>query len=393
MGHLVFMKKIKNICILGSTGSIGKSSLEVISNFPDQFRVTYLAANKNIDLLYQQVKKFKPSAVALQDENAAFHFRKMINGRIKIFSGKHSLSELVNLRNIDIVINSLVGFTGLRPTIEAIKNGKTIALANKESLVVAGEIIMKLAKKFHTKLIPIDSEHSAILQCLIGENTENISKIIITASGGPFLHLEKNKFSKVTVRAALNHPNWRMGKKITIDSATLMNKGLELIEAHWLFGLPQKKIEILVHPQSIIHSMVEFIDGSIKAQLGVHDMKIPIQYALTYPERAGSEYKRVNFPTIREMTFFEPDLKKFECLQLAYDALEQGGTAPTILNAANEVAVNWFLQSKISFDRIPKLIQQALEKVPIKVSPELDDIIQTDKDTRRFLRDGNRFIK
>ncbi|MBI4547960.1 MAG: 1-deoxy-D-xylulose-5-phosphate reductoisomerase [Ignavibacteriae bacterium] len=373
---------MKNICILGSTGSIGQNSLEVIANFPDRFRVSYLAANKNINVLQQQVKRFRPKAVAVLDEPSASLLKQTMNGTVEVAAGEEGLLELVSRPENDIVISSLVGFAGLRPTIEAIKQGKTVALANKETLVVAGEIITKLVKEHNARLIPVDSEHSAILQCLAGERPENVARLILTASGGPFLHLEKKEFASVTVDEALKHPNWKMGNKITIDSATLMNKGLEVIEAHWLFNLPAEKIEVLIHPQSIIHSMVEFIDGSIKAQLGVPDMKIPIQYALTYPNREASAYNRVNFAELGEMTFCKPDLEKFECLALAYETLHRGGTAPSVLNAANEVAVELFLQRRIKFHHIPIFIRYSLDCVPSKASPSLEDIFEADKATR-----------
>ncbi len=377
---------MKTLCILGSTGSIGKNSLEVIANFPDRFRVGYLTANNNIEQLRLQVERFKPRAVAVLSADAASELKRSTNGNLRVLSGEEGLIELVTSKDVDIVISSLVGFAGLRPTIEAIKCGKTVALANKETLVVAGEIITRLVREHNARLIPIDSEHSAILQCLAGEKPEHVARLILTASGGPFLHLEKEEFHTVTVDAALRHPNWKMGNKITIDSATMMNKGLEVIEAHWLFNLPAEKIDVLVHPQSIIHSMVEFIDGSIKAQLGVPDMKIPIQYALTYPERAASEYKRVNFAQLKEMTFFKPDLQKFECLRLAYDALKTGGTAPAILNAANEVAVDLFLKNKISFDEIPMLIEYALEHCVVLQHPSLDEVVAADGESRAVVR-------
>ncbi len=375
---------MKNISILGSTGSIGKNSLEVIANFPDKFRVKYLSANSNIEVLQQQIARFKPKGVAVLDDRKAAELKKMTNGSVELFVGEVGLQELACRSDVDIVISSLVGIAGLKPTIEAIKQGKTIALANKETLVVAGELIMPLIKKHNATLVPVDSEHSAILQCLAGEKKENISRLILTASGGPFLHLDKKEFASVTVDEALKHPNWNMGPKITIDSATLMNKGLEVIEAHWLFNLPPKQIEVVVHPQSIIHSMVEFVDGSIKAQLGVPDMKIPIQYALSYPERMPSLYNRVNFSELRQMTFFMPDVEKFECLSLAYQALERGGTALTILNAANEIAVELFIQKKIGFHHIPQLIRTALDRLQLKNSPTLEDIFETDIATRTF---------
>lgn len=386
LGHIVFYGIMKNICILGSTGSIGKNSLEVIRNFPDRYRAAYLTTNKNIDELHRQVRDFAPRAVAILDKAAAEEFRRFSSGPLKIFSGKEGLVEIVSQDDVDIVISSLVGFAGLVPTIEAIKRGKTIALANKEALVVAGNLITQMVKKHGARLIPIDSEHSAILQCLAGEDPGDIARLILTASGGPFLHLEKNHFHSVTVEDALRHPNWKMGNKITIDSATMMNKGFEVIEAHWLFSLPAEKIDVLVHPQSIIHSMVEFVDGSIKAQLGIPDMKLPIQYALTWPERVPSDFPRVDFSALHEMTFFKPDLRKFECLQLAYDALRSGGTAPAVLNAANEVAVEMFLTREIPFDTIPTLIRHALLQSSSGSSPTLDEIISADSETRRTTR-------
>ena len=384
------MAEMKNICILGSTGSIGKNSLDVIANFPDRFRVQYLSANTNTSVLKEQIDRFHPKAVAVLNKFSAANLKRSLNGSVKIFSGEEGLNELVNQRDFDVLINSLVGFAGLKPTIEAIKKGKTIALANKETLVVAGEIITALIDKHKASLVPIDSEHSAILQCLKGENRNKINRLILTASGGPFLHLDKKNFKDVTVNAALKHPNWKMGNKITIDSATLINKGLEVIEAHWLFKLPPEKIEVLIHPESIIHSMVEFVDGSVKAQMGVPDMKIPIQYALTHPERAVSNFDRIDFVKQQKLTFLKPDMKKFQCLKLAYDALGIGGTAPAILNAANEIAVELFLGGKITFDRIPQLILKALEKIPAIHSPSLDDIIATDNATRIYIGTLNR---
>ncbi len=379
------MGKMKNICILGSTGSIGKNSLEVIAQFPDKFRLTSLTTNTNIDLLERQIARFKPVSVAVLNESAAAELKHRLNGSINVFSGIQGLQELARQDGSDIVINSLVGFAGLQPTIEAIKQGKTIALANKETLVVAGELISSLVKQYNTTLVPIDSEHSAILQCLAGENASNVSKLILTASGGPFLNLDKSQFETITVEAALKHPNWNMGSKITIDSATLMNKGLEVIEAHWLFNLPAEKIEVVIHPQSIIHSMVEFVDGSVKAQLGVPDMKLPIQYALTYPERFAAEHPRVDFVKVREMTFFAPDMEKFPCLRLAYEALRTGGTAPAIMNAANEVAVELFLKKAIRFTQIPELIERALRTIPVQREASLETIIEADRLAREFV--------
>ena len=375
---------MKNIAILGSTGSIGKNCLEVIANFPDEFCVTYLATNRNIELLSEQSKRFRPRGVAVLDENAAAKLRKMTDGTMEVLSGEMGAFEAVSRDDVDIVVSSLVGFAGLKPTIKALESGKTVALATKEALVVAGELIMSLVKERNLTLIPIDSEHSAILQCLVGERKENISKLILTASGGPFLNTKKAAFENVTVGEALKHPNWKMGNKITIDSATLMNKGLEVVEAHWLFDLPPEKIEVVIHPQSIVHSMVEFVDGSVKAQLGVPDMKIPIQYALTYPDRVPSSYDRLDFSTLCEMTFFKPDLTKFECLGLAYEALNAGGTAATVLNAANEVAVESFLRNKIKFSQIPRFIERALSLHHPIPRPSLDEIIQVDRETREL---------
>ena len=380
------MTEIKNVCILGSTGSIGRNSLEVIAAFPDRFRVTYLTTNTNVELLEQQIARYKPKGVAVLDEVSASRLNRNGNNALHVWSGEKGLSELIQRDDIDIVISAMVGFAGLRPTIEAIKRGKVVALANKETLVVAGEIITRLITEHHATLLPIDSEHSAILQCLAGENPSSIERLILTASGGPFLHLDKSEFSSITVDAALKHPKWKMGNKITIDSATLMNKGLEVIEAHWLFHLPQEKINVLIHPQSIIHSMVEFVDGSVKAQLGVPDMKIPIQYALTYPDRLASMSARVDFVGLREMTFFEPDIYKFECLGLAIEALRSGGTATTILNAANEIAVQLFLRETIRFHQIPGVIRYALETIPAIGSPSLEDIIDTDRTTREAVQ-------
>ena len=297
---------VQHIAILGATGSIGQSSLEVIKNFPDRFRVTYLTANKNIDLLQRQIAEFKPNGVVVLDEGNASVIKRLVSGSVEVLSGEEGLEEVDSRDDVDTGISSLVGFAGLKPTIAAIRHRKQIALANKETLVAAGELITGLLKEYNVRLIPIDSEHSAILQCLAGEDPARVAKLILTASGGPFLHTPKEAFSSITVEQALAHPNWKMGRKITIDSATLMNKGLEVIEARWLFGLPAHKIDTVIHPQSIIHSMVEFVDGSIKAQMGVPDMKIPIQYALTYPDRSPMNGARVNFPKLQSMTFFEP---------------------------------------------------------------------------------------
>ncbi len=380
------LKNQQNIALLGSTGSIGRSTLEVIANFPERFRVTYLTANKNIDLLQEQIARFKPKGVVLLDACQASVLKKLVNGTTEVLVGEEALQEVVQRHDVDIVFSALVGFAGLKPTLAAIEAGKRIALANKETLVVAGEIIMRKVREKGVQLLPVDSEHSAILQCLRGESLSEVDRLILTASGGPFLNLDKGQFRAITVEQALNHPTWKMGNKITIDSATLMNKGLEVIEAFWLFGLPAEKIEVVIHPQSIIHSMVEFADGSIKAQLGIPDMKIPIQYALMYPERPAATHRRVNFSTMRQMTFQTPDLEKFRCLALAFKALEAGGTAPAVMNAANEVAVQLFLDGRITFDAIPMMIEEALTTHTPVQNISLDDIVRVDRETRELCR-------
>ena len=377
---------VKNIAILGATGSIGRNSLEVVRNLPDRFRVTYLTTNKNTELLLQQVRQFKPRGVVILNGHQASQFRGLVGNSVEVLEGEEGLCEIVGREDVDLVISALVGFAGLKPTIDAIRHKKDIALANKETLVAAGSLVTALVREYGVRLIPIDSEHSAILQCLAGEDPSKIARLILTASGGPFLNTKKEDFHKILVEQALNHPNWKMGSKITIDSATLMNKGLEVIEAHWLFGIPPERIDVVIHPQSIIHSMVEFIDGSVKAQLGLPDMKIPIQYALTYPERFYLNGGRVNFPALQSMTFFEPDRSKFQCLQLAFDALTLGGTAPAVLNAANEVAVESFLDKKIAFQKIPELIERSMNSHRVHLSPELHHIVETDRNTRSFVR-------
>ncbi len=384
--YLKFVKKRKNIAILGSTGSIGRSSLDVIAACPDRFRLTYLTGHRNIDLLREQIKRFKPRAVVVFEECNAALLRQRINGSVEVLAGEEGLREVVSRDDVDMVISSLVGFAGLKPTLWALDAGKDIALANKETLVTGGEIIMKKARKNRVRLLPVDSEHSAILQCLQGENPDSVERLILTASGGPFLHLDRKKFSTITRAQALAHPTWKMGSKVTIDSATLMNKGLEVIEAYWLFGLPADKIDIVIHPQSIIHSMVEFVDGSIKAQLGIPDMKIPIQYALTYPERSPASFGKVNFAALGQMTFFAPDREKFRCLGLAYQALHMGGTAPTVLNAANEIAVGLFLEGKLPFSSIPDVIEQALCHHKPVHHIRLEDIVRADRETREQVR-------
>ena len=376
---------MKKVLILGSTGSIGVNCLNVISRFKDDFEVTGLTVNSNTELLLEQINKFKPGVVVVRDENAAKKILNQIPDGCELLVGEDGLIKASIETEYDIFMGAMVGFAGLAPTIEAVKRGKRIALANKETLVVAGELVTDLCRENNSEIIPVDSEHSAIYQCLIGENLNEVEKLILTASGGPFLNKDKSFFEKATVDEALNHPNWKMGSKITIDSATMMNKGLEVIEAHWLFGLPVDKIEVVIHPQSIIHSMVQFVDGSIKAQLGLPDMKLAIQYALTFPERLQNDFERTNLPEIGTMTFFKPDFSKFECLKLAFDALSEGGAAPCILNAANEVAVEKFLNKEIKFSHIPLLINKALDKVENIFSPDLGTIFECDKRTREYV--------
>ena len=370
---------MKKVLVLGSTGSIGVNTLNVIRNFPDKFSVAALTINTRIDLLEPQIYEFKPPVVVVKDEKLASELRKKLTVKCEVLSGIEGLIYVAANLDYDILLGAMVGFAGLAPTLEAIKHGKRIALANKETLVVGGELVTELCEKYNAELIPVDSEHSAIYQCLVGEDIHSVQKIILTASGGPFLHLNKEELKNVTVKEALNHPTWKMGNKVTIDSASMMNKGLEVIEAHWLFGLPKEKIEVAIHPQSIIHSMVEFIDGSIKAQMGLPDMKLPIQYALGYPERLKSKFQKTCLPDIKTLTFFSPDLQKFECLKLAYQVLNDGGTAPCVLNAANEVAVDRFLNGDIKFSYIPTLINKTLDKIENHKSPDVETIFECDK--------------
>ncbi|MGE5845350.1 MAG: 1-deoxy-D-xylulose-5-phosphate reductoisomerase, partial [Ignavibacteria bacterium] len=347
-----------------------------------------LSVNTRIDLLKPQIEEFKPSAVVVKDPLLAETLKKSIGSKCEVLSGIEGLISIAANMDYDIFVGAMVGFAGLAPTIEAIKRGKRIALANKETLVVGGELVTSLSRKYYAEIIPVDSEHSAIYQCLSGEKISQVAKLILTASGGPFLYLDKKEFCNVNVKDALNHPNWKMGNKITIDSASMMNKGLEVIEAKWLFGLPKEKIEVVIHPQSIIHSMVEFADGSIKAQLGLPDMRVPIQYALTYPERLPNQYPKTDFKRIKNLSFIEPDLEKFECLKLAYDVLNTGGCSPIILNAANEIAVDRFLKGNITFSRIPYIIKKALDKVYLSakyISTDLDSIFEYDSLTREYV--------
>ena len=376
---------MKKVLILGSTGSIGINTLNVLRNFPEKFKVAALTVNTRIDLLEPQIEEFHPDVVVVKDEKLASELKNRIGNKCKVLAGNNGLIEIAAVLDYDIFVGAMVGFSGLAPTLEAIKRGKVIALANKETLVVAGELVTGLCKKHNAKLIPIDSEHSAIFQCLEGEKIDQVEKLILTASGGPFLEKNKEALANVTVKEALNHPKWKMGNKITIDSASMMNKGLEIIEARWLFNITKDKIDVVIHPQSVIHSLVQFVDGSIKAQLGLPDMKLPIQYALTYPERLQNNFDRISLPQIGSLTFLNPDFDKFECLKLAYDVLDSGGTAPCILNAANEVAVDKFLNGSIKFSRIPNLITKALEKIENHKEPDVETIFECDKQTREYV--------
>ncbi len=375
--------KKKNIAILGSTGSIGTQALEVIYENPSLFEVEVLTANNNSVLLIQQAKKFKPNIVVIANEEKYKEVNDaLFDLGIKVYAGEKSLEDVVEGGGIDTVLTALVGYSGLKPTIKAIKAGKNIALANKETLVVAGDLITKLCKTYGVQINPVDSEHSAIFQCLIGEDYNPIEKIYLTASGGPFRGMKTNDLSMIKKEQALKHPNWDMGAKITIDSASLMNKGLEVIEAKWLFDLRADQIDVVVHPQSILHSAVQFEDGSIKAQMGLPDMKLPIQYALGFPKRLQNNYERFSFINYPNLTFEKPDLETFKNLQLAYAAMQKGGNMPCILNAANEIAVAAFLKDKIGFLNMSDLIGDCMEKITFVPNPNLEDYVDTNRATR-----------
>jgi 1-deoxy-D-xylulose-5-phosphate reductoisomerase len=373
----------KSIAILGSTGSIGTQALEVVAANPNHFTVEVLSAGNKADLLIKQALVFKPNVVVIGNEA---HYNKVYDALnahdIKVYTGEDALASVVEMEVLDIVLVALVGYAGLRPTMRAIEAGKNIALANKETLVVAGELVTRLAREKGVNLYPVDSEHSAIFQCLAGEFHNPIEKIILTASGGPFRGMTKDELAMVTKEQALKHPNWEMGAKITIDSASLMNKGLEVIEAKWLFGLKNEQIEVIVHPQSIVHSLVQFQDGSIKAQMGLPDMKLPIQYALSYPERLKTDFPRFNFAEYPSLTFEQADVKSFRNLGLAYEALDKGGNMPCVLNAANEVVVEAFLHDKVSFLQMSDIIETCLTNIPLISNPEYEDYVETDKETR-----------
>lgn len=370
----------KGLAILGSTGSIGTQALEVVESYSDFFNLQVITAQTNADLLIQQALKFQPNAVVIGDESKYEQVKQALwSSDIHVYAGEQALSQVVEFHEVDIVLTALVGYAGLKPTISAIQAGKNIALANKETLVVAGELITSMAKEKGVNIYPVDSEHSAIFQCLPGEFDNQIEKIYLTASGGPFRGWKTEALEQVTKAQALKHPNWSMGAKITIDSATLMNKGLEVIEAKWLFGLRNEQIDVIVHPQSIIHSLVQFQDGSMKAQMGLPDMKLPIQYALTYPKRFPTNFPRFNFMDYPELTFEQPDRQTFRNLDLAYQALERGGTAACALNAANEVSVQLFLEDKISFLEIAKINEYVMNEVALVDQPRYEDYVEVDK--------------
>ncbi|MGL4796899.1 MAG: 1-deoxy-D-xylulose-5-phosphate reductoisomerase [Paraclostridium sp.] len=381
---------MKKISILGSTGSIGTQTLDVVRANRDKFEVVAISANSSINLLLEQIKEFKPKYVAVYNENSTKALKEMIPSDIKIevLSGMEGLVAISSLDEIDVLLTAIVGMIGLVPTLEAIKKGKTIALANKETLVTAGQLVMDEAKKRNVKILPVDSEHSAIFQCLNGESHKEVESIILTASGGPFRGKIKNELLNVTKNEALKHPNWSMGRKISIDSSTLMNKGLEVIEAKWLFDVNTDKIDVVVHPQSIIHSMVQFVDSSIIAQMGCPDMKLPIQYALTYPDRILNDFERLDFSKLSSLTFEKPDLETFPCLKLAYESLDMGGTYSAVLNAANEVLVNEFLEDKIGFYDIPYYIEKTLDAHKSIVKPSLEEILHIDKWSREFVKES-----
>lgn len=373
----------KKIAILGSTGSIGKQALEIINSFPHLFEAEILTTYQNHELIIQQARQYQPNIVVVV-ENAAYHIVKdaLKDTPIKVFGGEKSIEDVVTLPSLDMVLTALVGFSGLLPTLKAIEHGKTIALANKETLVAGGEIVINKAKKNRTPIIPVDSEHSAIFQCLQGEQHNPVEKIILTASGGPFRGKKRETLKNITPQQALKHPNWSMGNKITIDSATLMNKGLEVIEAHWLFHLPPEKIEVIIHPESIIHSMVAFEDGCMMAQLGLPDMKLPIQYAFSYPHRLKNNFKRLSLETIKQLTFEKPDPDTFRNLSLAYHALREGGNMPCILNAANEITVDAFLKGLIGFLDIAEINEKVLQSTPFIPHPTIEELTESDRRAR-----------
>ena len=379
---------MKQLAILGSTGSIGTQTLDVVRKHPEEFSVYALSAHRSIDLLIKQALEFNPAVVCIADEA---YYRPLCEALsdlpIRVLAGEKALLEMVTMPAIDVVIAAMVGYAGLRPTMEAIRAGKTIALANKETLVVAGEIICQLAQRYHTPILPVDSEHSAIFQSLVGENIADVEKLLLTASGGPFRTFSLEQMQSVTSEQALRHPNWEMGAKITIDSASMMNKGFEVIEARWLFDIPVEKIQVLVHPQSVVHSAVQFVDGSVKAQLGTPDMRIPIQYALTYPERWHNDVARLDLFTTQSLTFEEPDLQRFPNLVLSYEAIRRGGNMPCVLNAANEIVNLAFRQGKCGFLQMSDIIAKTMDKVHFVAEPNYETYVETDDVARRIAKE------
>ena len=380
----------KNLCILGSTGSIGTQTLDIVRAYPERYSVYALCAHRSVDKLVEQAREFKPEVVCIADESLYEELKEKLSvfsnqfSVPKVWAGAQAIAEVVTMPSVDVVVASMVGYAGLRPTIEAIKAGKAIALANKETLVVAGEIICDLAVKHHTPILPVDSEHSAIFQSLVGEDRSEIEKILLTASGGPFRTFSREQMAHVTAADALKHPNWEMGAKITIDSASMMNKGFEVIEAKWLFGVPVEKIQVLVHPQSIVHSAVQFTDGAIKAQLGAPDMRLPIQYALSFPERLGSSFPRADLLALKDLTFEEPDLERFPNLGLAYEAMRRGGNIPCVLNAANEVVNLAFREGRCGFLQMSEIISETMDKAPFIAKPSYEDYVESDAEARRI---------
>ena len=381
------MKK-QNLAILGSTGSIGTQTLDVVAANPDLFAVYAITANNNVDLLIKQARTFHPEAVVVANEAHYNTLREALTDLpIKVFAGSDAVAQVAALPSVDTVVTAMVGYAGLKPTIEAVKAGKRIALANKETLVVAGELVTRLVQQHHAAILPVDSEHGAIFQCLVGENADEVEKIILTASGGPFRNKSCEELASVTAKDALRHPTWQMGAKITIDSASLMNKGFEVIEAKWLFGLRSEQIDVVIHPQSIIHSMVQYRDGSIKAQLGVPDMRLPIEYALTFPQRRQTNFERLDFTKCSQLTFEQPDPKRFRNLALAFEAMRRGGNMPCALNAANEIAVDAFLHERIGFLQMSNLIETVLERTTFIATPSYNDYVACDTETRQLARE------
>ena len=380
------MMKKQQICILGSTGSIGTQALDVISQHPDRYEAYCLTANDRVELLAEQAHKYNPAAVVIANKAHYDRLTALLADRpdIKVYAGAEALSQVVEAEPIDIVLAAMVGFAGLVPTIQAIKAHKKIALANKETLVVAGELMLNLVQQYHVDLLPVDSEHSAIFQSLVGEDMNEVDKILLTCSGGPFRLFSPEQLDRVTAADALRHPTWDMGAKITIDSATLMNKGFEVMEARWLFGVPAEQIQVLIHPQSIVHSGVQFKDGAVKAQLGVPDMRLPIQYAFSYPERLPLDGERLDLFKARSLEFFEPDVNKFRCLALAYEAIGKGGNMPCILNAANEVANAAFRRGECTFHGMADIIEKTMRQATFDKAPDLDTYLQTDQEARRI---------